>query len=127
MKNKAVIALMISAVMVLVLGSAYSQDNMMHVDSSVFSNPQRDAAVFRHDEHNDIAEIDACNECHHIYEDGKKLEDESSEDEQCMDCHKAKSSGNTPSLRKAYHANCKGCHLAKEKGPIRCGNCHVKG
>jgi hypothetical protein len=30
-------------------------------------------------------------------------------------------------LMKAYHMNCKGCHLEKGKGPILCGECHVRG
>ena len=106
--------------------SAYSQEDMQSVDHSVFKNPKRVAAVFRHDQHNEKAEIDECNECHHIYEDGKRLEDESSEDQRCADCHELKASEKTPALMKAYHLNCKGCHLQKRKGPITCGECHQK-
>jgi predicted CXXCH cytochrome family protein len=96
------------------------------VDNSVFDNPMRTPSVFRHDEHNEAAELEECNECHHIYEDGEKLEDESSEDSRCSDCHEKKGSGNRLGLRKAYHTNCKGCHLEKKKGPVMCGECHIK-
>ena len=50
------------------------------------------AAVFRHDEHNEMALIEECIECHHIYENGDKSEDESSEDQSCSECHDEKGS-----------------------------------
>ena len=106
--------------------SGYSQEEMTNIDNSVFAKPMRTPSEFRHDEHNQAAELEECNECHHIYEDGKKLEDESSEDSKCSDCHEKKDSGNRLGLRKAYHTNCKGCHLEKWKGPIMCGECHIK-
>ena len=106
--------------------SGYSQEEMTIVDNNVFDSPMRTPSVFRHDEHNQAAELEECNECHHIYEDGQKLEDESSEDSRCADCHEEKGSGNRLGLRKAYHANCKGCHLEKKKGAVMCGECHKK-
>jgi hypothetical protein len=119
----------ISAVLflVLILVSAHSQEDMTHVDNSVFTNPQRVSAVFNHEAHNEAAEIYECNECHHVYEDGEKLEYESSEDMQCVECHEENaSSGGAPALEKAYHLSCKGCHMERKKGPILCGECHVK-
>ena len=105
---------------------AFSQEDMEVVDDAGFSKKQRPPAVFRHDEHNEKAEIEDCNECHHVYEDGQKLEDESSEDQSCSECHDEKASDSIPGLRKAFHMNCKGCHLAQEKGPVMCGTCHVR-
>jgi hypothetical protein len=29
-------------------------------------------------------------------------------------------------LRRALHLNCKGCHLENKKGPIMCGQCHIR-
>ena len=105
---------------------AHSQDDMTHVDNSVYTNPQRSPSVFNHEEHNELAGIEECNECHHVYEDGKKLEDESSEDLLCSECHDFENSGNTPNLTKAFHTNCKGCHQQQKKGPIMCGECHLR-
>ncbi|HSO18118.1 MAG TPA: cytochrome c3 family protein [Desulfosarcina sp.] len=105
---------------------AWSQDDMIVVDNTVFANPQRTPSRFEHDLHNEAAGIDDCAECHHVYEDGKLVEDESSEDQRCSECHDPEGSGDRPSLIKAFHANCKGCHQAEEKGPILCGECHVK-
>jgi hypothetical protein len=113
-------------VTVFLLAAAYSQEEMVIVDSSVFPNPERVPSVFNHEEHNETAEIDDCSECHHVYEDGVKLEDESSEDMLCSDCHEIGVTGNQPSLMQAFHTNCKGCHLSEKKGPIMCGECHRK-
>ena len=105
---------------------SYSQEDMEVINSDSFSRQRRPPAIFRHDDHNDAAEIEECNECHHVYEDGVKLADESSEDQRCSECHTEKTTGNTPGLRKAFHLNCKGCHQLKKLGPVMCGECHVK-
>jgi len=126
MKKSAVSILTLISISVFIFVSAYSQDEMEFVDNSVFENPERVPSVFLHDEHNEKAEIEECNECHHIYEDEKLVEDESSEDQRCSECHEMEASGNMPALMKAYHTNCKGCHLEKKKGPIMCGECHIK-
>jgi len=108
--------------------SAYSQEDMVVVNDEAFDNPQRPPAVFRHEEHNEKAGIEECNECHHVYNnDGKLVEDESSEDQSCSDCHELKASGKKPGLMNAFHINCKGCHEEKNKGPVMCGQCHVRG
>lgn len=107
--------------------SAFSQDDMVVVDNSVFEAPRRSAAVFVHDEHNEMAGIEACGECHHVYDDeGNRIEDESSEGEMCADCHGSEDEGRKPALMKAYHLNCKGCHATQGEGPVMCGECHRK-
>ncbi|MBW2606912.1 MAG: cytochrome c3 family protein [Deltaproteobacteria bacterium] len=126
MKKAAVFIFAIVVVSAFLFVSAYSQEEMTFVDNSVFTKPERTPSVFRHDEHNEKAGIEECNKCHHVYEDGKLLEDESSEDQSCSECHELKSSGNNPALMKAYHTNCKGCHLKEKKGPVMCGECHQK-
>jgi hypothetical protein len=126
--KKQMIGVLAAAVLVLGLffRSVYSQEDMTVVDNSGFDNPQRTASHFNHDEHNEAAGIEQCNECHHVYEDGKKLEDESSEDQTCSECHQEKDSGGQPGLAKAFHLNCKGCHMREQKGPVMCGECHQK-
>jgi hypothetical protein len=106
--------------------AAYSQEDMQFVDNGAFLNPQRAPSVFNHEDHNETAEIEECNECHHIYEDGVRLKDESSEGQMCSECHDLDASGNTPGLMKAFHTNCKGCHISQKKGPVMCGECHLK-
>ncbi len=105
---------------------ALAQEDMVVIDNSVFEDPQRPPAVFKHDEHNELAQIEECNECHHVYEDGKRLEDESSEDQRCADCHELQDVGSKPGLVKAFHTNCKNCHREQKRGPLMCGQCHVR-
>ncbi len=106
--------------------TVHSQEDMIVIDNEAFGNPKRPPAVFRHDLHNELARIEECNVCHHVYEDGKQMEDESSEDQRCVDCHDLQDMGRKPGLMKAFHYNCKNCHRAKKKGPLMCGQCHVR-
>ena len=125
--NKSVLLIAVTIVFsLLVFVTAYSQEDMTHVENYYFENPQREPSVFPHEEHNEAAEIFDCNECHHVYENGQKLEYESSEDMLCSDCHELEAVNGQPSLLRAFHGNCKDCHLEREKGPIMCGECHVK-
>ena len=110
----------------LMLMPAYSQEDVETIDNSCFETPRRPPAIFQHDLHNETAEVEECNVCHHVYEDGQLLEDESSEDERCAACHLEKEEGRKPSLMKAFHTNCKGCHESEKAGPLMCGECHVK-
>jgi len=126
MKKSAVVILASVLICAFVFVSANSQEDMAFVDNSVFTNPERPASVFRHDEHNEQAGIEECNECHHIYEDGQRSEYESSEDQRCSDCHSIEAAGDQPGLMEAFHTNCKGCHTGQKKGPVMCGECHVK-
>jgi hypothetical protein len=106
---------------------AHAQEDMTHIDNSVFKKPSRPPAAFAHDAHNEAAGIEECGRCHHVYQDGVQALDESSEDQRCAECHDLKPSGNAPALRKAYHLNCRGCHREMKKGPTMCGECHIKG
>jgi Class III cytochrome C family len=127
MRKRGVGLLTLLSLTLFVLVTAYSQEDMEVVDRDSFPHPERVASVFYHDAHNEAAEIDECNECHHVYEEGIKLEDESSEDMTCSECHAIERSDGQPDLMRAFHQNCKGCHLSEKKGPIMCGECHRKG
>jgi cytochrome c553 len=127
MKKCVLVLLLLSMVSLLFFVSAHSQEDMRFVNADAFENPQRPPAVFNHDEHNELAQIEECSECHHVYdEEGNRLEDESSEDQSCAECHELEASGRKPALMKAFHTNCKGCHKEKKKGPVMCGQCHVR-
>ena len=104
---------------------AFSQeDTVLKVEA--FGTLERPISAFDHDTHNEKAEIEDCAVCHHVYKDGKLVEGESSEDQACSECHTLKAQGAQPGLRMAYHRQCKECHVEKKKGPVACGECHVK-
>ncbi len=104
----------------------YSQEEMVALEDEAFGTRQRPDAVFVHEEHNEKAKIEECNVCHHLYKDGKKVEDESSEDMECSECHKVEGGSRTRPLMKAYHDLCKSCHRTNKTGPVTCGECHPR-
>ncbi|RJQ73287.1 MAG: acidic cytochrome c3 [Desulfobacteraceae bacterium] len=105
----------------------FAQEDMQTVSNSVFSRPARSAALFAHDSHNESAAIEDCGICHHVIENGRRSETETSEDSPCSECHAPLVSGTHPiPLRRAYHLRCKGCHLASNAGPVMCAECHPR-
>ena len=128
MKRHTLTASIFAAVLALVLAAvtAFSQENVKSVQDSGFKELMRPQVPFVHDEHNEKAQIDDCSQCHHVYKDGKKVEDEVSESQECSACHKSKEENFSMALVMAYHTRCKGCHLEKKSGPIMCSECHVR-
>jgi len=127
MKKSAFFIFASTILSLLIYVSAHAQEDMLMINNDTFNNPQRSPAVFHHEKHNEAAQIEACNKCHHVYDkNGKLLEDESSEDQACSDCHELEDSGRKLSAMKAFHTRCKGCHEKRENGPVMCGQCHVR-
>ena len=116
----------IAASFFFVVFSGYSQDWITTVSDSAFQKKMRPPVPFAHDEHNEAAGIEEYNVCHHVYEDGKLMEYESSEGSECSECHGPENDGYPMDLVKAYHTLCKRCHLEKKAGPILCAECHPR-
>lgn len=114
----------ILAVLIIAGGIAVAQEDITAVDDSGFENRIRPDAVFYHEDHNEMAELD-CAVCHHVYEDGELLEDETSEDSECSECHGDSGDKRNLDLVAKYHKRCKGCHEEEGSGPVVCSECHV--
>jgi cytochrome c553 len=128
MKKIALIAVLVlsMAFMAFALAGAGEEEQPRMYMTDAFGELQRPASLFDHDQHMELTEDD-CSVCHHVYEDGKLLEGESSEDLPCSECHKLQpTKENSMPLQKAYHSNCIGCHEKEGKGPVMCGQCHAK-
>ena len=125
MKISVLVAVLSTAVLIFGI-TAFSQEDIEFVDDSAFTERMRPPVPFNHDEHNETAEIDDCAVCHHQYEDGKLVEDESTEDMECSECHASEEDSYPISLVKAYHINCKRCHEEKKSGPVMCAECHPR-
>ena len=128
MKLKKLILIVITILAITAFYSFSQEDNHPTIDNTVFKNPQRTQALFDHDLHNEKAELeDDCSICHHVYEGGKLVSDESSEDSMCSECHSLKATPeNSTPLRMAFHKKCKDCHFESNKGPVLCGECHIR-
>lgn len=96
-----------------------------------FGKSKRPPVTFAHNRHAEAGL--SCKDCHHVYENGKNVLDESKLEEgnqgiRCSACHGPKFK---IGLEQAFHDQCIGCHqrLLKEKkktGPRFCGQCHIK-
>lgn len=128
MKIRTLTLSMILTAMALIIAvySASSQEDVKFVTDSAFETHMRPPVPFAHDEHNETAQIEDCAVCHHVYEDGKPVEGESSAGSPCSECHIPQEGDSPMPLIRVYHLQCKGCHLEKQSGPVECGECHPK-
>jgi hypothetical protein len=97
------------------------------MDTSAFEKLRRVPALFDHDIHNENAELEDCDICHHVWENGELVRGESSEESPCSECHdQTPGPKNSMGLANAYHTRCRTCHIDGGKGPLLCGQCHRK-
>ena len=97
----------------------------------VLEGKTRPAVTLPHNRHAEAGL--SCKDCHHIYENGENVLDESKLEEgdesiRCLACHGPKF---RPNLEQAFHNQCMGCHTRYQKekkktGPRYCGECHVR-
>lgn len=98
-------------------------------NTSAYKKKNRPAVAFDHESH---MRSNECLDCHHDYQGGENVLDESDLDEDgsalCTACHDRKASID---LKAAYHRQCMGCHrtVNKEESaalPITCQECHPR-
>ncbi|WP_029898214.1 acidic tetraheme cytochrome c3 TmcA [Desulfohalovibrio reitneri] len=125
-KGRGALVLAVLACALLFAAAAVAQERMLEYEAEAFEESQMPASKFDHDLH--MGEIPDCTVCHHYYEDGQKVEGADSIGMACSDCHSlGGDETNSVPLREAYHVQCAGCHEQQGKGPVACGQCHVKG
>jgi c(7)-type cytochrome triheme protein len=124
---------LIALAFILTAGSSLmAQSDRMILDSSKgLAGKKRPPVPFPHNLHVEAGL--SCKDCHHLYEKGENVLDESTLEEgnkeiQCSTCHGLKS---RLTLEQAYHGQCMGCHKKplkeQKKAPPRyCGGCHVR-
>ncbi|MBF0528271.1 MAG: cytochrome c3 family protein [Deltaproteobacteria bacterium] len=127
MDGRKVICIFLTALFALPI-LAYSQSKVTKppvLADKAFTERVRPASLFDHDRHTDFASCQDCTICHHKYENGRLIPNETSEGTPCSECHKVQPKSGRR-LLKAYHNKCQGCHETEKKGPVGCGECHVK-
>jgi len=106
--------------------SAFCQENSGFVSDPAFHGRIRPPVRFLHDDHNEAAGITDCAVCHHVYEDGKKVEGDMSAGMACSECHVSEKNDTGMDLIRIYHLQCRSCHIREKAGPVTCGQCHQK-
>ena len=107
------------------------------IASDLWENKTKGAPIFTHEKHVKVHKVE-CNECHHIYEDGKNTWKDGITVTKCGECHdeptiknetKLPPEDQKKNLKLAFHNNCRACHktLKKEnpetKAPVTCKQC----
>lgn len=132
MKSYGVLTITAVFLMLLVGSPLRAQPDEIVLNSSkVAGEKQRPAVPFPHNRHVEAGL--SCTDCHHVYQDGKNILDETNllegnQDIHCSACHGPKSRRH---LKQAFHDQCMGCHKTYQKGkkktgPQYCGECHVR-
>ncbi len=135
----AAIALILFAGAFLVVAHDEVRD-VFKIESTIWPNETRGPVLFTHKKHAEDYSI-SCNECHHVYENGKNIWQESDPVDRCQDCHfETTVEGERrlpPDLQKlnlklAFHNLCQDCHRAEVRrdrastAPVTCGGCHSR-
>ncbi|MDC0336319.1 cytochrome c family protein [Pseudodesulfovibrio sp.] len=121
------LAITVALVLAFIAPTAFSQDDMTEVPTSAFETLERPVVAFNHDAHNEKAELEECVVCHHGKTDAGLMDNEnSSEGESCDSCHPVNPEGDETPLMRAFHRQCANCHTTQLKGPVVCGECHIR-
>ncbi len=142
MKRKSVLCFCLAAAFMLaVTVLVYAVDkgaDMITMKSSIWPNPTKQHIAFSHKKHQEDYKI-ACDQCHHVYKDGKNVWKEGDPVDKCDKCHTEPTTQGVKklppdqlklNLYNSIHTNCQGCHqkLKKEKpdtkAPVTCAGCH---
>ena len=127
-----VMMVMLVTVILLTGSLLMAQEDKIILDSSkVLEKKGRPVVTFPHSQH--IEAVSDCKVCHHIYQNGKNVLDESqlvpgNPEIRCLKCHGERL--HLP-LQQAFHDQCIGCHVRhkhekKRTGPRYCGACHIR-
>jgi hypothetical protein len=116
-------------------GAVVECPDELTINNDVWPKDQYEPVKLSHKKHATEYKVQ-CNECHHVFKDGKNVWAEGQEVQKCSSCHNvfklgkdlqgASDDEKKLSLYKAYHNNCSGCHKKQKKGPVKCIECHAK-
>ncbi len=139
----AIAGLMCSVALLGLSGAAEQKaPEVMEIQAKLWKTHTKGPVKFEHKKHAEEYKI-KCENCHHVYENGKNVWKEGDKVQKCMECHNEptiKGEKKLPedkqklNLKLAFHNNCQGCHrdLKKKdkekysKIPTTCIKCHTK-
>jgi hypothetical protein len=131
-------AFVVSLAAFMAIAADKGQDVIEFKSTAVWPNPTKKYAPFSHKKHSEEYKI-ACNQCHHVYKDGKNVWKEGDAVDKCEKCHteatiqgekKLPPDQQKLNLKLAFHNNCIPCHQKEKKAkpdtkaPVTCAQCH---
>ncbi len=120
--------------------SAYDVADVFKIQSTLWPTLTKGAVEFTHKKHAEDYNI-ACDQCHHVFKDGKNVWKEGDPVDKCQTCHneptiegekKLPPEQQKLNLKLAFHTNCQDCHKEEKKknkattAPVTCAGCHPK-
>lgn len=117
-----------------------SASDVIIIKARLWPEHTKEPVRFTHERHHTEYGI-ACDQCHHVYENGKNVWQEGMEVRKCQACHneptikgetKLPTEVQKKNLKLAFHNNCRSCHRdvrrdnPDSKAPVICSGCHVK-
>ena len=139
----AVAGLMCSVALLGLSGAAEQKaPEKMEIQAKLWSKHTKGPVNFQHKKHAEEYKV-KCEDCHHVYENGKNTWKEGDKVQKCMECHneatikgekKLPKDKQALNLKLSYHKNCQGCHKKMKKKdkakygkiPTTCIKCHTK-
>jgi len=118
--------------------AAQQAPDVITLKPSIWPSLTKTAVTFSHKKHAEEYKV-ACDQCHHIYKDGKNTWKQGDEVQACDKCHtdatqqgemKLPPDQKKLNLKFAFHTNCQPCHkkAKAEKpdstAPTTCAGCH---
>jgi hypothetical protein len=103
--------------------------DLVVIEDQGYQSDRKGPVKFSHVKHNKEYKV-SCDECHHLYKDGKNLWKEGDHVDKCVACHDpAEEKDRTIKLQSAFHNNCRGCHTemnkqGKKAPDKKCNDCH---
>lgn len=115
---------------------------VIDIQAKLWSEHTKGPVNFHHKKHQEEYKI-KCDQCHHVYKDGKNTWKEGDKVQKCEECHneptikgekKLSADKQKLNLKIAFHENCQGCHKEMKKKdkakygkiPTTCIKCHTK-
>ncbi len=99
------------------------------IENQGYMNDNKKPVKLNHKKHSEEYGI-ACDNCHHLYQEGKNVWKEGDSVQKCVACHDPiEDQGNVRKLQSAFHKNCRGCHKemsqeGRDAPYKKCTDCH---
>jgi hypothetical protein len=99
------------------------------IENQGYMNDNKKPVKLNHKKHSEEYKI-ACDDCHHIYQEGTNVWKEGDSVQRCAACHDPiEDRGDVMKLQSAFHKNCRDCHKemsqeGREAPYKKCTECH---
>lgn len=107
--------------------TAADQPDLIVIQNKGYKSDKKGAVKLTHKKHAEEYKV-KCEECHHIYKDGKNAWKEGDPVQKCSECHDPnEKKGAADKLQLSFHKNCHTCHKDNKdkKAPYsKCNDCH---